>query len=642
LLTMNKVSRFFAKVFVAVAFLSGILAIPAIAATCGAATSQGFSGPAAWQSYCWVDMTSYNDTTARSASGQNFSINLSDGAILTFNLKTTTTAAVGNPALSAVASPSWTGAAFGNSSFIGIPNSPILYTATSGTTSTVTISSILITPPPGVPAVTAYSMVIADGESTAAALPQTEAIRLTTNGSGWVLLDSVDPISGTNFPTQTGLGSTVVDWVGNSGDPVGGYVIGTNSPTTISARLSPIGGKEGILFAVRFASLRLTKQITGARADPTDQFKFDINATASGTNLATGTTSGAGLGPFTAAAVSLASGIPITLTESMAPGSVSTASHYSAKLTCTNATPGSSTPLPSNLATTSYNFGALQFGDAVICTYVNTPFPHLTLRKALGAGGRQFSADQFIVNIAQGTTNIANNGAGTTGATTTITNGTTPQVQVNAATAYAFSEAGVGATSLLQYTAVLSCTNAATSSTVLPAAVGGSITPQMGDVVTCTITNTKNPSNANLSVIKASTVLSDSVSASNPKALPGAIVRYSLTVSNTGAQTVTNNSIFMIDQLPGNIAVGSAATPTFTNGTPSSALTFSAATDIRYSNQATAPTNFAACSAAPHNYTPVSAYDLAVKFICINPKGTMAGSTGTPPSFTITFQAQLN
>jgi hypothetical protein len=31
-----------------------------------------------------------------------------------------------------------------------------------------------------------------------------------------------------------------------------------------------------------------------------------------------------------------------------------------------------------------------------------------------------------------------------------------------------------------------------------------------------------------------------------------------------------------------------------------------------------------------------------VRFICINPKGTMAGSTGTPPSFSISLNALIN
>ncbi len=632
------------------AFLLLTIAAPAMAATCGAATGQGVAGPNAWQTYCWIDMSTYNDATARTASGQNFSIALSDGATLAFNIHViSTTATAAQTALVASVSPTWTGAAFGNRAFTGVPGMPILYTSQGGTITQFEIRNILITPAPGVPAVTTYAFVAADGESTAANVTGTtvtasEQVIFQTNGGNWSLLDTISPQSGTNFPAKSGEGTATFTETGANGDPVGGYVVGSSNPTTVTTTLSPIvanAGKQGALFAVRFASIRLTKVITGARIDPADQFKFDVNATGGG-NLATGTTTGTGLGPFAAAGVSLASGIGLTLTESMATGSASALSKYRSSLTCLNDTPGSSTLLPSAVVTTSYNFGTLQFGDAVQCTFTNTAFPHLKLAKALGTGGRQFATDQFIVNILQGTTNIANNGTGTTGTGTTVTNAATPLTQVTSGTAYNLSEAGAGATALAQYTSTLSCTNAATSTTTLPTVVGGSITPQMGDVVTCTITNTKKPTNAVLTIVKSSTVLSDPVNgASNPKAIPGAIIRYSLLVANTGTQTVDSNTIFLIDSLPSQISVGSSATPSFTQGAPTSALTFTAGTDLRYSNQTTAPATFAACSAAPHNYTPVSAYDPALKHICINPKGIMAGSTGTPPSFTITFQAQI-
>jgi uncharacterized repeat protein (TIGR01451 family) len=609
----------------------------ALAATCGQATSQGVSGPVAWQSYCWIDMTSYDDATARSAVGQNFSITLSDGAILTFNLKVTTNAAAASLALTPVASPSWTGAAFGNSSFVGIPNKPILYTATNGTASTVTISAIAIAPPPGVPAVTAYSMVFADGESTAAILPQTESIRLITNGSPWVLLDDVAATSGPNMPTQTGIGTTTVDWVGNSGDPVGGYVIGSNSPTTISARLTPIAGREGILFAVRFASLKLTKQIVGARANPSDQFKFDISSSGSGTILATGTSTGVGLGPFAAAAVSLASGLPLTISESMAAGSVNTMSHYSSRLSCTNGTTGSSTVVPTNVATTSYNFGALQFGDAIQCTYTNTPFPHLTLVKALGAGGRQFTGDQFTVSVNQGPSTIAS--ATTTGTGATVTTGTTPQAQVTAGTAYSLSEVAAGTATLAQYTATMTCTNAnGSSSTPLPAAAPGTITPKLGDVITCTITNTKKPANATLAATKISELISDPINGTtNPKMIPGAIIRYQITITNTGTLPVTASSIIIADPLPATVTYNAASPVVFANGAIVSGLNaFNAATMVTFSNQPAGGT--------PFTYSPNTAgYDANVRGLRISPTGTMAAATSAgQPSFSVSFFARIN
>lgn len=604
-----------------------MIASPALAAVCAPAASQG-TAPASWQTYCWLDFASYNDTTARSASGQNFSYTLSDGAILTFNLKATSSAAT---AAAAIAAPSWTGSAVGNSAFLSIPNRPILYMANTGSTVTFSITSILITPPPGAPAVTAYAFVAADAEST----DGPESIQFVTNGSSWVLLDSVPPITGSTMPTQNLAGTTFTTTGGGATGNVGGYIVGSNSPTSVSATM--VGsGLQGVMFAVRFASIRLTKVIGTARIDLADQFKFDISATSTSTILATGTTTGTGNGPFTAAAVSLASGIPLTISETMAAGSVSALTRYQSRLNCTNGATGSSTVLPSNATTTSYSFGSLQFGDAIQCVFTNTAFPHLRLQKALGAGGRQFDTDQFIMNIRTGATTTAT--TTTTGTATTVTNGATAMTQVTAGTPYTLSEAAAGSTTFLQYTATLACTNAAAASTTaLPTAPGGTITLQLGDVVTCTITNTKRAANATLTIVKSSVLVSDPVNGTtNPKAIPGAIVRYTLSVSNTGNLAVDNNTVFMVDSLPATLSVGTAASPAFAQGTPSSTLSLSLA-NVRYSNAAAAPTSLAGCT-----YTPTSAYDLNVRHVCILLTGAMAAaSVAGQPNFSVAFNAQI-
>jgi uncharacterized repeat protein (TIGR01451 family) len=599
-------------------------AAPALAATCAPATSQG-TAPPTWQTYCWIDFTDLNLTTARTTAGQNFSITLSDGATLTFNLRIS-----GTPNIVSRAAPSWTGAAVGNTAFLGIPNRPILYQQAGGT-NTVTISSILITPPPGVPAVTAYSFVAADAEST----NNGESLRFQTNGTGWTILDAVDPISGTLFPSYTGVGTSTFTETGVAGT-VGGYIVGTNSPTTVTTTLVG-GGLQGAMFAVRFASIRLNKVISGGRVNAADQFKFDINATGSGSTLATGTSTGTGNGPFSAAAVSLASGIPLTLTEAMASGSVSTLAKYQSRLTCTNGTTGSSTVLPTNLATTSYSFGSLQFGDAIACTFTNTAFPHLTLRKALPASGRVFATDQFKMDINTTTTSVAT--TTTTGTGATVTNAATPQTQVTAGQTYSMTESAAGTTNLTYYTATVACTNVATSSTtVLPTTLPAIVTPQMGDVISCTVTNTQNPANANLVVTKSSVVTSDPVNGgTSPKAIPGSFVTYTITVTNTGTLPVDASTIFIRDPLPSQVSYNGATTVGFAQGAITSGLTFSLASDVRFSKSATTPANFAACTD-----TPAAGVDPTIRFVCIRPTGTMNGATAAgQPSFSVTFQTQV-
>lgn len=596
---------------------------PARAANCNYATGQGATGPANWQTYCWLDLAGYNDTSARSASGQAMSYTLPDGTTMTFRLK------IAGVGVATVAAPSWSGAAVGNTAFTGIAGRPVLY-QTAGGTVTATISNIVLTPPAGASAIASYMFVAADAESS----NQGESIVFQTNGGGWTLLDQAGPISGAIYPTTSGTGTSTFTITGAAGT-VGAQIVGSATPTTVTTTLVG-GGLQGAMFAVRFASIRLNLQIAGARAAAADQFKFDIAATSSGTVLATGTSSGTALGPFTAASLSSTSALGLTLTQAMASGSTNPLTSYQSRLTCTNAV-ASSTVLPSNLTTTAYNFGTLQFGDIVSCVFTNTPFPHLRLTKALGSGGRQFNTDQFALAVTQGATTVAS--TTTTGTGTTLTAASTAPFLATPGLVYSFSESAAGTTVMAQYTAALACTNANTGSTTpLPTAPGGSVTPAMGDVIACTITNTRKAANALLTIAKDAAVVSDPVNGTtNPKAIPGAVVRYSFTVANSGNLAADANSVLLIDSLPSQMRIGTAAAPVFTQGSPASGLTFASGTDIRFSNAVVAPASFTACT-----YTPVAAYDPAVRYICLNPKGAMAASTGTPTSFTLSVQTQLN
>lgn len=600
----------------------GLGSTPAQAQSCAPATSQG-TAPQGWETYCWLDFSAYNDATARSAPGQNFSFNLADGSTLSFNLRVTPTTAT---AFNAITAPSWTGAAVGNTAFLGIPGRPVLYTAAAGSKS-ITFSGITITPPPGAPAVTAYSFVAADAEST----NDSENLQFVTNGSGWQILDQVNPISGNTYPTITGTGTSTFTETGVPGT-VGGYIVGSNSPTTVTANMTA-GGLQGAMFAVRFASIRLRKTITGARVNAADQFNFRISATSSGTSLASGTTSGTGNGPFSATPLSLASGIPLTLSETMAPGSVSALAKYESRLSCTNTTTSSTTPLPNNLLATSYNFGALQFGDAVICVFNNAAYPHIRVSKALGAGGRRFSTDQFTVRINQGATLVSS--ATTTGTGTTVTGGSTALVQVAPGTAYTLDEIMSGPGSLSQYSSALACTNATNGvTTSFPTTMPGNITPVLGDVISCTITNTRLAGNATLVVSKTSTVLSDGISGSNPKSLPGAIIRYTITVQNTGNLSVDANTIVIVDAFPSNFTLDASTPFTFTEGPRVSNLNaFNQSTMVTYSTTGSAPFS------APLG----SGFNGAIRAFRFAPTGTMQGANASgPSSFSISFVGRLN
>lgn len=125
--------------------------------------------------------------------------------------------------------------------------------------------------------------------------------------------------------------------------------------------------------------------------------------------------------------------------------------------------------------------------------------------------------------------------------------------------------------------------------------------------------------------------------------LPGNDIVYMITASNTGNGSTDNNSVFIYDSLPSTIAfyngdvdgAGPLTGPVaFTSS--GSGLTFNAATDLAYSNQVSAPANFAACT-----YTPIAGYDPAVRHICFNPHGIMASGSAPVPSFTVQFRSRI-
>ena len=91
------------KFFALMLLVGGLMWSPAAQAqNCAQATTQG-TAPASWQTYCWLNLGNYNDTTARSTTGQNMTFTLPDGSVLSFNARVTGTA----PAYNAVIAPSW-------------------------------------------------------------------------------------------------------------------------------------------------------------------------------------------------------------------------------------------------------------------------------------------------------------------------------------------------------------------------------------------------------------------------------------------------------------------------------------------------------------------------------------------------------
>lgn len=150
-----------------------------------------------------------------------------------------------------------------------------------------------------------------------------------------------------------------------------------------------------------------------------------------------------------------------------------------------------------------------------------------------------------------------------------------------------------------------------------------------------------------LTVLKNATVVEDPVNGlSNPKAVPGATVRYQIGTINTGGGAADSDTLTVTDAIPTNTSLqvtdydGSTSGPIlFADGTISSALTYTFTSlsdpldDVSFSND----------DGVTFNYSPVATLDGTdpnVTHVRVNPKGTLAGDLGSgAPSFEVFFKA---
>ncbi len=147
---------------------------------------------------------------------------------------------------------------------------------------------------------------------------------------------------------------------------------------------------------------------------------------------------------------------------------------------------------------------------------------------------------------------------------------------------------------------------------------------------------------ASLLVSKIARTISDPVNGTtNPKAIPGAVVEYTVGVSNQGLGPVDVDSLVITDPLPPDTALfvdTSGGDPiVFVDGPVPSGLTYDYATDVTFSNQVG--------GGPPYNYIPtpdVQGFDPAVTGYRINPGGAMNPTVGpNTPSFNIRFQVRI-
>lgn len=151
----------------------------------------------------------------------------------------------------------------------------------------------------------------------------------------------------------------------------------------------------------------------------------------------------------------------------------------------------------------------------------------------------------------------------------------------------------------------------------------------------------------NISVLKSALTLSDPVNnATNPKAIPGALVQYQLLVTNSGLGPTDSNSVVISDNFGSNLqfAFGSPLNPvTFVNGAVSSGLTFTFTNladntdDVDFSNDGGSTFITPLVDGAGYDITSPP-----INYIRINPQGAFNASSGSgDPSFTVRFRLRV-
>jgi uncharacterized repeat protein (TIGR01451 family) len=274
-------------------------------------------------------------------------------------------------------------------------------------------------------------------------------------------------------------------------------------------------------------------------------------------------------------------------------------------------------------------------GDATTYTIAITNDTGITL--STGNGNAAVFEDPAVANLTASSVTCA------------VTAGTATCPSAGSVTVAAMQGAGI---------TIPSMANGSTVTFTVTAQLTGNPTGTLTNVATVTSNGqTASASDSDAIVypslvnVKSSQVLSDPYNGeTNPKRIPGAAVRYDVTVTNTGFGTVNANTVYIVDAIPANtdlyvndIAGAGSGPVAFSNGAPTSALTYtftslaSTTDDVSFSND----------GGATYSYTPVpngSGVDPNVTHLRINPKGTFAGDpvAGAPsPSCTASFRVRI-
>lgn len=148
-----------------------------------------------------------------------------------------------------------------------------------------------------------------------------------------------------------------------------------------------------------------------------------------------------------------------------------------------------------------------------------------------------------------------------------------------------------------------------------------------------------------LSAQKSVTVESDPLSGADPMAIPGAWLRYSIEVTNSGAGSVDDGSMTIADDIDPQTTLftgdldGSGSPVIFADGTGADTSGLS----LPFTSLSSASDGITFLNASGMAITPGGGFDPAVRSIRLDFDGAFNGATGSAtPTFTITYRVRLD
>jgi uncharacterized repeat protein (TIGR01451 family) len=322
--------RILAALSVAVMLIAG-LTLTATRAEAADATgcSKAASGTGTFaETICWLDFTSFNETTSRTQAGQRMTITLPGGYTAAFNVRTADVAGQARTGVNPVTLPTWSGSALGTGgAYTGITGKPALYTTVSRAAVAMTIDGIVVRDRNNA-AVSNFGFVMADAE----ALNENETLTWSSDVN-IDLLEALKPTAngGCQAAKTTGLGGKTVSCTGSAqGNGNRALIVKTDSPTRITQQVTS-NGLSAFAFGFLTSAIQLDKSVT-ERVTASDA--FDVSMTnPGGTTIATAST-----GLTNAASTGLVTVLEagdFTLSESASAGSATNLEHYNQTWVCT-------------------------------------------------------------------------------------------------------------------------------------------------------------------------------------------------------------------------------------------------------------------------------------------------------------------